>query len=207
MFQNKVLMYLVRFSIIRSLYYSLRFKGMIIIGRKSRIITQKGSRIEFTGKGRLIIGIEYYSPIEATIIKLGENSSLQINGRVSIKKGCLVSLHKNSLLSINDSTFINEGSKLLIYNRCTIGSGCAISFDVVITDSDIHQLGEVEPTQTVIIGNDVWIGFRCSIIKGAHLSGGCVVGCNSLVNKFFPERSLIAGSPGKVIRANVSWAL
>ncbi len=47
------------------------------------------------------------------------------------------------------------------------------------------------------------IGMSCTILDGAIIGEESIVGANSLVtkNKVFPPRSLIMGSPAKVIRS------
>lgn len=81
---------------------------------------------------------------------------------------------------------------------------------------DRHKKGDGTPT---IIGNDVTIGHRvmlhgcviedacligmsATILDGAVIGKESIVGAGSLVtkNKTFPPRSLIMGSPAKVIR-------
>ncbi|MDQ7044608.1 MAG: gamma carbonic anhydrase family protein [Sulfurimonas sp.] len=81
---------------------------------------------------------------------------------------------------------------------------------------DKHKVGDGTPT---IIGDDVTIGHRvmlhgctiesacligmsATILDGAVIGKESIVGASSLVtkNKIFPPRSLIMGSPAKVIR-------
>jgi acetyltransferase-like isoleucine patch superfamily enzyme len=50
----------------------------------------------------------------------------------------------------------------------------------------------------VKIGEDVWIGSNTSVLE--DISRGTVVGSGSVVTKTFPEYSVIAGVPAKVIR-------
>ena len=52
------------------------------------------------------------------------------------------------------------------------------------------------------IGNGCLIGMNATILDGAEIGEGSIVGAHSLVtqNKKFPPRSLIMGSPAKVIR-------
>lgn len=60
--------------------------------------------------------------------------------------------------------------------------------------------------QDVIIGDDVWIAQRVTLIKGAQIPSNCVVGACSLVNKKFEEEGcIIAGNPAKVIKRNIRW--
>lgn len=52
------------------------------------------------------------------------------------------------------------------------------------------------------IGDNSLIGIGSTILNGASIGGNCLVGAHSLVTegKSFPDRSLILGSPAKVVR-------
>ena len=56
----------------------------------------------------------------------------------------------------------------------------------------------------MVIGNNVWIGNRCTINKGTVLPDFCVVASGSYVNKDFSEygeKATIGGMPAKYIRS------
>ncbi len=58
------------------------------------------------------------------------------------------------------------------------------------------------PGETITIGNDVWIGANCTILKGAHIGDGCVVATGAVVLRgTFPGNSLIAGNPAVVVKS------
>ena len=52
------------------------------------------------------------------------------------------------------------------------------------------------------IEDDSLIGMGATILNGAHIGKNSIIGANSLITegKKIPERSLVMGSPGKVIR-------
>lgn len=57
------------------------------------------------------------------------------------------------------------------------------------------------PTKSIVIGNDVWLGANCTILKGVQLGDGCIVAAGSVVpGGFYPAGSIIAGNPAKVIK-------
>jgi len=52
------------------------------------------------------------------------------------------------------------------------------------------------------IGRGCLIGIKSIIMNGARIGEGCIIGANSLIaeGKHIPPRSLVLGSPGRVVR-------
>lgn len=56
----------------------------------------------------------------------------------------------------------------------------------------------------IMIGDDVWIGARVTILPGVHVGNGSVIGAGSVVTKDVPPYSIVGGNPAKVIRMRLS---
>jgi len=67
------------------------------------------------------------------------------------------------------------------------------------TDIPMNQQGYTEE-RPVIIGNDVWIGSRVTILPGVHIGNGVVIGAASVVTKDIPDYAIAAGNPAKIIK-------
>lgn len=52
----------------------------------------------------------------------------------------------------------------------------------------------------VIIGNNVWIGDKATILSGVSIGEGSVIGANSVITKSIPPYSVVAGNPAKIIK-------
>lgn len=52
----------------------------------------------------------------------------------------------------------------------------------------------------ILIGNNVWIGGRVTILKGVTIGNNSVIGAGSVVTKDVPENAIVTGNPAKVIR-------
>ena len=96
----------------------------------------------------------------------------------------------------------------------TIGDNCLFSFGILMRPSDGHTVYDLNTKKIynraagggIVIGNHVWIGMRCSILKNTFLADDIVVGACSLLNKkFILTNCVIAGIPAKIKKQNISW--
>lgn len=106
---------------------------------------------------------------------------------------------------IGDRTYINRRTEIMSKSSVTIGKGCAISWDVVISDSDYHEILGTPSTKPIVIGDEVWIGCKSTILKGVTIGNGAVVAAGSVVTKDVDPHTLVAGVPAKAIKWNVRW--
>jgi acetyltransferase-like isoleucine patch superfamily enzyme len=58
----------------------------------------------------------------------------------------------------------------------------------------------LEADHEVIIGAGSFLGYGTVILPGVILGEGCVVGANSVVSQNFGPRSVIAGSPARLLK-------
>lgn len=68
-----------------------------------------------------------------------------------------------------------------------------------------HDVASFVPAedQDVEIGPGCWIGTRVTILGGARIGKGCVIGAGSLVRGNIPDYSVAVGVPAKVIKTRV----
>ncbi|WP_342120272.1 glycosyltransferase [Pseudoduganella sp. OTU4001] len=52
----------------------------------------------------------------------------------------------------------------------------------------------------IVIGDDVWIGYHCTILSGVTIGQGAVVAAGSVVTKDVPPYAVVGGTPAQVIR-------
>jgi acetyltransferase-like isoleucine patch superfamily enzyme len=169
--------------------------------------------------GHLVLGFDALTPrlgISArsfgpTLVWLfDKNSKLRTQGYVRLAQGTQIAVAAGGTVDIADGTYINPGSLLLCMAAITIGRRCAISWGVQLMDFDGHDLrvgGDPRSTRApIIIGDDVLIGSRATILKGVTIGDGAIVGAGSVVTRSVPARALVAGNPARVIRRDVSWS-
>lgn len=62
------------------------------------------------------------------------------------------------------------------------------------------------PGPDTIIGHDVWIGTRATILPGARIGSGTIIGAGAVVSGDIAPYSLVAGNPARVIRQRFETA-
>lgn len=148
-----------------------------------------------------------------------EEDAVTIGARSHIR-GELLTYWNGGKIEIGTDTYIGEGTRIWSQKSIRIGNHVLISHLVDIHDSDGHptdwQLrredstailsgnGYLLPTETksesINIGDDAWIGFKASILKGVKIGRGAIVGAGSVVTKDVKEYTMVAGNPAKVIK-------
>lgn len=132
------------------------------------------------------------------------------------------------VLEIGNHTIIN-GLRIYCWDdriSVRIGSFCSIADDVMIVAGGEHdmdwvttfplidswKLAHLYPMKKprwkgpIVIGNDVWIGNRATILSGVSLGDGCVVGACAVVVKDVAPYAIVAGNPAKPIRKRFTEA-
>lgn len=104
---------------------------------------------------------------------------------------------------IGKRTFLNIGCTFQDQGGVTIGDNCFIGHHVTVVTQN-HGLapedrGDLMPAP-VRIGDGVWIGSDATILPGVTVGDHAVIGAASVVTKDVPARTIVAGSPARIIR-------
>ena len=120
------------------------------------------------------------------LLQATDGGKIVIAARTSISAGSQL-VAQGGTLSIGANSFIGPGCVLTCKLGIDIGDDALIAEYVTIRDQNhrfpmgtrIREAGfDCAP---VSIGNDVWIAAKSSVLKGARIGSGAVVGAHSLV--------------------------
>ena len=99
--------------------------------------------------------------------------------------------------NIGANTCIRGRGELVIGDHVMMG-------EEVLTYTQDHRITRAGydgyVVKDVVIGNNVWIGGRVTLLKGVTVGNNAVVGAGSVFTKDVPENSVVAGVPARVIK-------
>jgi Acetyltransferase (isoleucine patch superfamily) len=171
---------------LESLANSLRFHAIAIIHKDAKLIP--GARIYNIRNRR-----------DAIIV-----------GANTIVAGELVTFGHGGEIEIGECCYIGAGTRIWSAKRITIGDRVLVAHNVNIHDTNSHPLDARErhqhfmeiakrghprdidniKSQTVVIEDDVWIGFNTIVLKGVTIGAGSIIAAGSIVDKDVPPNSL-----------------
>jgi acetyltransferase-like isoleucine patch superfamily enzyme len=105
-------------------------------------------------------------------------------------------------IDLGDRLFVNRGTVITARTDIHIGDDVLIGPYVVINSGDHHYSDLTQPiasqghaTGPITIGNDVWLGAHCVILRDVRVGDGAVVAAGAVVIDDVPPRTLVAGVP------------
>jgi acetyltransferase-like isoleucine patch superfamily enzyme len=202
----------------------LKAESRLLHLRGNRPITHNGAR--WAAVARIGEGALFYP--EASVTSVNGPSSC-VNER-SVSVGDFSTLRGELLvmpggrISIGRHCFLGEGSRVWSQASVRIGNTVLISHQVDIHDTNSHSMAwELRRAEArslfelrkpyiesdvsgidsapIVIEDDVWIGFKSTILKGVTLGRGAVVAACSVVTHDVEPFTLVAGNPARVIRS------
>jgi acetyltransferase-like isoleucine patch superfamily enzyme len=135
---------------------------------------------------------------------LDPGARLVLRERCEIDDATTIAVYGSGRIELGRGVFVGHHCTLAARESIEIGAGTYLAELVSIRDHD-HRVGAppssgdmaVDP---VVIGSDVWIGAKVTVLRGARIGPGAVIGANAVVSGEVPARSVCAGVPARVIR-------
>jgi len=146
----------------------------------------------------------YLSALSKNGIQLGDNVSIGAFSRVIVS----TSLHDlgdkiviGNSVGIGEFAYLGGAGGLEIGDECIVGQYWSChpenhnyeDLNVSIRHQGVTRKG-------IRIGKNCWIGSKVTILDGVQIGDGSIVAAGSVVNKSFPENSIIGGVPAKLLK-------
>ena len=144
-------------------------------------------------------------------IHIGANC--KIRGTINVESG-------QGKVEIGDYFYLGDNSSLWCYDKeIRIGNRVLIAHNVSLFNHNTHPIdpnlrflhykliinegkyeGQGIEGENTVIGDDVWIGCNCVILKGVHIGKGTIISAGSVVVSDMPAGVMAGGNPARVIK-------
>ena len=163
--------------------------------------------------GMIHIGFHEVTVATKTRTTLRIWGCLHFKGTAFIGRSTRFYVGEGAQLILGDDFKISASSAIMCCEKIEFGKNIQFSWDCLVMDSDTHPViyedgRESQINKPVQFGDDIWIGCRCTILKGSFIPSNCVIGANTTITaQKFEENSVIAGNPPRVMRKIKGWKL
>lgn len=169
--------------------------------------------ISISGQNNQIIfsGTNYFKCCKFYIT--GNNNRIVIGDKVCGYDATFIIEDSNGTIEVGYKTLFTGKIEVACTEGAaiSIGQECLFSSDVDIRNGDSHSIldenGErINKAEDIIIGDNVWIGHRAIVLKGAVIGCDSVIGAGAVVTrKFTNPNMVIGGNPAKIIKEHIRW--
>ena len=224
LFAKKIKWQLVFFYILglpKTLYFNLRYFSLwdalhLPVFVSHRVLLRKcGGSVQISApiRTRMVqIGFGYVGIFDARYSRsIWEvEGDVEFQGEARLGHGTRISVGKKGTLVFAGRVEITAETSIVCQRKISFGEGTLISWENLIIDTDFHHVlknGEIinHPAE-INIGKHVWIGCRCTILKGSVIADKTIVAAGSLIAKKFTRGNVIIGGiSAKVLTDEVEW--
>jgi acetyltransferase-like isoleucine patch superfamily enzyme len=140
-----------------------------------------------------------------------ENNRLYIGNGVSIERNVDIGAMEDTVIYIDDHTFIAPHVSIIgvgnikIGKNCMIASHCGIyANNHIFADVSVPIKDQGITSEGVVIEDDCWLGHGVTVLDGVTIGEGSIIGAGAVVSKNIPPYSIAVGVPAKVIKRRVA---
>lgn len=217
---------LIQIAIFKSIwvnFYCLPFKQAIkfpiLLARGVRISHIHRRSIQFTDnqenrkmfKGGVRIGFQdlEWSYNKKSVLNIKGTLIIKGSGYHSFSPGLSLAIAPGAVMEIGNNFSCSHNTRFTIFKSLVIGNNNMWSFDNLIMDTDAHYIfdekGEmISKNARITFGDHVWLGCRNTILKGATIPDGSIIGAGGVVTKSLAKKnSVYVGN--HLLREGIDW--
>ncbi|MCL2327850.1 MAG: Coenzyme F420 hydrogenase/dehydrogenase, beta subunit C-terminal domain [Bacteroidetes bacterium] len=179
----------------------------IVINKHCVLDIKKGAEVVLNGI--FTLGWKKFASSKLETRLLIENKAqLLIDSDFSVGYGSDIEIFKNAKLHIKGKGATNINATIICGEAITLGEYVMLGRNITIRDNNgNHYIARrgYKDTRSVVIGQHAWLCEGCTIIAGAKIGDGAIIGAKSLVANAVPAFTMVSGVPAVVVDEDVYW--
>lgn len=119
------------------------------------------------------------------LFAIKKKSFLIIGKSCRTRKNFNVRIYDEGKIILGDNCFFNDNCSLNCRKKIVVGNNFKSGQNLLIFDNDHDYKGDIDSyvCDEVVIGNNVWIGANCIILKGVHIGNNVVIAAGTIVKE------------------------
>jgi len=205
-------------SISKTLYFNLRYFGLkqgikcpVLVARNMILQRMQGEVVLKSFRcGRVRLGFSGFELFDRKAHRgIWDNrGTVYFDGFSFIGHGTRIVNYGE--ITFGDKFSVSAGAEIVCGTSITFGKEVLISWNTLIMDADFHKIYNTEKLRVnkdcpIVIGDHVWIGCRCTILKGANIPRGSVIAASSVITHKFTDPCTVIGGQNSVLKRNIEW--
>ena len=175
--------------------------------------SMRSSKLVFKGQGNTLVIEDGVKMDNCEIVFNGDDSIVYLRRSRHICK-LNASLNHNSVLYIGRDTYMNGVLHVILSEQkhFFVGDEGLFSFDIWVRTADPHliydcdSMARINPSQSIYLGDHVWVGQSVLLLKGTQVDSGTIIGAGAVLSgKKIPHNAVWAGNPPKEIKSGIFW--
>lgn len=173
-----------------------------LLGRNVRFFN--APKIKF-GKFMKLGNHVYISALSKNGVTFGNNVGIGDFSRIIVSTslnqvGDFIKIGNN--VGIGEFAYLGGAGGLEIGDECIVGQYLSCHPENhVYEDVNVSIRHQGVTRKGIKIGNNCWIGSKVTILDGVEIGAGSIIAAGAVVNKSFPENSIIGGVPAKLLKS------
>lgn len=160
------------------------------------------------GEVEVLRGNNVYLGDRVVLYGTAEGGSIELGDKVALYSDIIIETHERGRVRIGAGSHIQPRCQFVaalesieIGERCEIAPACAFyPFDHAMDSHKSIMEQGLRSRGSIVVGDDVWLGYGVVVLQGVTIGDGAVIGANSVVTKDIPPNAIAVGSPAKVLK-------
>ena len=200
---------------LKALHQFFKYNTWAEIKNKNIVIPRPYVVIEVHEGGKILkqgINIIGWKKIEKsqleTRIYVGKNATLEFQGGNRIGYGTCIEVHDNAKIVFKEGSGCNTCNTFVAQELIEIGEQAMLGRHVTIRDNNgNHYMNRdgYRNSRPVIVGDKAWLTEACTLLPGARVGQGSIIGAHAVVFSHIKPFAMAIGNPAQVVDENVLW--
>lgn len=173
------------------------------------------STVQFQGKNNILVVEENVRLSDSSIRFCGDDALIVLSQSKKHAYKIRIDAWQGTTVFFGSDNYFNGSLHAIVSERqnLIVGSKGVFSFGIWIRTADPHIIYDsntkkrINLSRSVMIGDHVWLGQNCLLLKGTTIGSGSIISANCVMaGKKVESNAVYAGNPGRKLKSGIFFS-